>query len=187
MTKKTYEDGLPLGVIGIFNFREITDLQIMVPMGLRTKYEAVMRAKDRTIVARVEFAEYLKLRSHLAEEMHIGLKYTDCVLDATLDFNKRFEAARAENKPSSMLSQYESRGVTYSVIHHPAQHHVHYNPAQDRIEPEFYRAVAQHTAVEDPDECLIFDEVVDTLFDAVVVIRTHIEKDLINTFMKGTM
>lgn len=187
MTKKSYEDGLPLGVIGIFNFREITNLQIMVPMGNRDQYEAVVRDKDGQIVATREFYSFDVLRSRLAEEMHIGLKYTDAVLAATINFNARLEAAAKANKPSALLSQFETEHVTYSVIHHPAQLHVQYNPEQDRVEPEFYRAVAQLRNVEDPDECLIFDDCADTLFDAVVIIRNHIEKSLMTCFMKGAI
>lgn len=185
MTKKSYEDGLPLGVIGIFNFREITNLQIMVPMGNRDQYEAIMRDKDGQIVATRELYSFDVLRSRLAEEMHIGLKYTDAVLEAALDFNKRLEAAQAENKPSALLRQFETEHVTYSVVHHPAQLHVQYNPEQDRVEPEFYRAIAQVRNCEDPDDGLIFDDCADTLFDAVVIIRNHIEKSLIACFMKG--
>uniref|UniRef100_A0AAU6W0P0 Uncharacterized protein n=1 Tax=Pseudomonas phage Nican01 TaxID=3138540 RepID=A0AAU6W0P0_9CAUD len=177
---------LPIGVIGICGTTEITNLQIMVPMGNRTKYEAILRNKDRVVVS-VENENYMTLRAALAETMQIGLKYTDAVLAATINFNARLEAAAKANKPSALLSQFQTEHVTYSVVHHPAERYAYYNPEQDRTEPEFYRAVAQLRNVEDPDECLIFDDCADTLFDAVVIIRNHIEKSLMTCFMKGAI
>jgi hypothetical protein len=180
-----YADGLPLGVIGLVNFTEITSLQINVPsaMGTRTKYEAVLRDKDHSIIVSIEHPDYPTLRSALANLAHIGLKYTDAVLAQTVDFNARFLAAQKNNLQNEIVNQFHTEYVTYSVIRHPGQIIVNMDPKKDRVETAFFMVTAQQRHCEDPDECLIFQESVDSLFDAVVVIRNDVEKSIIRAFM----
>lgn len=182
---KKYEDGLPLGVIGIFRFMEITDLQILIQAGNGAQYEATMLNKDREVVAVRTNPSYQALRLALAEEMHIGLKYTDAVLDNTLDYHRRLKEAEVKNTGPQLLSQFETKYVTYSVIEHPTRVIVKFNPNMDRVEPAFYVIQAQAVTVEDPDQSLLLEETADSLFDAVVIVRNHIEQALMAAFFKG--
>lgn len=171
---------LPIGKVG---HTPIARMQINLPMGNRTKFEAELRDSTGRLVVSIEHQNWNDLRRALAATAHIGFKYTDMVLEQTIDFNKRLNASIAGYKEQTTMSQFSTEHVTYSVCHHPAQQHVHFDKSKDRIEPEFFRAVAQNHAIEDPDDCLIFDECADTLFDAVVIIRNHIEKSLLKAFM----
>lgn len=189
-SKKLYEDGLPLGVIGLYNFVEITKMQILVPMGQRTKFEVVLLAKDNSIVARREFGSHPAMRTSLASEMHIGLKYTDSVLAATIDYNARFEAAMKHNEKyqSYLMNQFKTEHVTYSIVRHPGQMFADWDKSKDRVEPEFYRAVAQGNELNENEEPeLLFDDITDTLFEATVLIRNSIEKALIKAFIPGVI
>lgn len=171
---------MPIGKVG---HTPIARMQINLPMGNRTKFEAELRDASGNLVVSLEHENWRALRSTLSTVAHIGLKYTDLILAQTIDFNKRLNASIVGHKEQTTMSQFRTEHVTYSVVHHPAQQHVHFDKSKDRIEPEFYRAVAQNHAIEDPDDCLIFDECADTLFDAVVMIRNHIEKCLMKAFM----
>ena len=178
-----------LHVIGNANGIPVVDLQIMPPKGNRTRFEAFLRDADRNIVAQFEEDDFPKLRTMLAAKYKVGLKYSDLILEQTLDFYARLDASLRTNKDSVLVNQFETEYVTYSVIHHPAQVCEHFDRSKTRIEPEFYRAVAQQKGLSetDPDSGLIFDDCADTMFDAVVIIRNHIERALMQAFIPGAL
>ena len=178
---------LDVHTIGNAGGHAVTGLQIMLPMGNRTRFEAVMRDADRRVVAQFEADDYQTLRTHLAADYEIGLKYTDLIYAKTVSFYSRQDKADRYNEQhqSQMLSQFETEHVVYSVIHQPATVYADFDITKDHVNPGYYRAIAQLKSEEDPDDCLIFDNVTDTLFEAVVEIRNHIEKALFSKFVPG--
>ncbi|MEG0063081.1 MAG: hypothetical protein RR740_00610 [Pseudomonas sp.] len=133
-----------------------------------------------------EAVEFTDLRSYLAKVNGIGLKYSDLVYAECQRKWEEFESIEAFNQAArdlspGMINQFQADGVMYSIVHNPA---FKMRMTDDiRLNPEFYTVYAQNSDIDDPDECLIWTDSVDTLYDATVLIRTHIEKRLLKTFM----
>lgn len=103
-------------------------------------------------------------------------------------YKLRLEEAEVFNQAAKDLSpglmqQVQIGDFMYSVVHNPAYRTVNGNPEDDRTMPQFWTAYVQNASIEDPDECLVDTESFDSLFSAVVFLRTHIEKEVMKAFI----
>lgn len=107
--------------------------------------------------------------------------------DASNSLLSRLHKAEAFNEAQKaaspgMISQFEADGLMYSIVHNPA-YMMTVVGGETRINQEFYTVYVQNSSIADPDECLVTTESLDTLFEAVVFIRNHVEQRLMQAFM----
>lgn len=94
---------------------------------------------------------------------------------------ERFNEEQKANSPG-MISQFEADGLMYSIVHNPA-YMMTVVGGETRINQEFYTVYVQNASIADPDECLVTTESLDTLFEATMFIRNHVEDRLLKAFM----
>lgn len=95
----------------------------------------------------------------------------------------RFNEEQKAKSPG-MISQFEADGLMYSIVHNPACIFV-IAGKESRINQEFFTVYVQNASIADPDECLVTTESLDTLIEAVMFIRNHIEQRVMQAFIPG--
>jgi hypothetical protein len=93
--------------------------------------------------------------------------------------NERFNEEQKAKSPG-MISQFEADGLMYSIVHNSAC--IMTVGGKSTINQEFYTAYVQNSSIEDPDECLVTTESFDSLLEATMFIRNHIEERLLKAF-----